>query len=233
MQDKYTGDAGDFGKLSLLRELAKGERLGVCWYFTTGHGETNTHGMHTTFLTKGKQYRHLDEGVFDGLGKLIGEASRKPEVRCVASLERSGLLPADTIYHRVPVPANGKARKDWADAMNAAMREAVFTFTDPDNGIAARPTIRHSTPGELLSLSARGPVLAYHHQGRMAGGASAEFTALRAMLLANGFKRVCACRLSPGTSRFYFLLNGAEVHEFRMRSFCDRWAKYAEWFGGQ
>ncbi len=32
MQDRYAGDVGDFSKLSLLRALADGRRLAVCWY---------------------------------------------------------------------------------------------------------------------------------------------------------------------------------------------------------
>jgi hypothetical protein len=33
MQDRYTGDIGDFGKCSLLRNLTRDDlRLGVIWY---------------------------------------------------------------------------------------------------------------------------------------------------------------------------------------------------------
>ena len=32
MQDRYTGDIGDFAKYGLLRALEAGHRLGVAWY---------------------------------------------------------------------------------------------------------------------------------------------------------------------------------------------------------
>lgn len=32
MHDRYAGDIGDVGKFPLLRGLATGRRLGVCWY---------------------------------------------------------------------------------------------------------------------------------------------------------------------------------------------------------
>ena len=53
MQDRYAGDVGDFGKLALLRALAPGRRLRVCWYRCSGAGETNDDGRHVDYLESG------------------------------------------------------------------------------------------------------------------------------------------------------------------------------------
>ena len=32
MQNRYTGDIGDFVKYGLLRAISKGKKLGIAWY---------------------------------------------------------------------------------------------------------------------------------------------------------------------------------------------------------
>lgn len=45
MQDKYVGDIGDYGKLTLLRRIAEsGLRLGVVWCVVDDLDEKNNHG---------------------------------------------------------------------------------------------------------------------------------------------------------------------------------------------
>ena len=49
MQNRYTGDIGDFAKYGLLRALSKGKRLGVAWYLYPDE-EDNTDGRHIDYL---------------------------------------------------------------------------------------------------------------------------------------------------------------------------------------
>ncbi len=59
MQNRYTGDIGDFGKLGLLRALrASGLSIGVNWYLVPDEGHNND-GKHT-------KYPELKEGALNG-----------------------------------------------------------------------------------------------------------------------------------------------------------------------
>ena len=57
MQDRYTGDVGDFGKYGLLKALCQGAAnavgpalsLGVAWYLTCPEEKT-ADGKHVTYL---------------------------------------------------------------------------------------------------------------------------------------------------------------------------------------
>ncbi len=50
IQDRYSGDIGDYGKLGLLRSLSRtGLRIGVNWYLTPDE-DHNGDGRHTDYL---------------------------------------------------------------------------------------------------------------------------------------------------------------------------------------
>lgn len=232
MQDKYVGDIGDFGKFAILRAIAAGEMLGVGWYFTVGAGEANGDGKHTAYLDDRSRFRHLDPEVFDRLFHLRTEVATAPAHRTVATLERLALLPGATRFHRTPCPPAGHGRATWTRAMLAALEGSTFTFADPDNGISGDDAgHKHASISELRALSRFGPVLAYHHQTRMKGGAATEFQVLRDRLTGAGFGHVCAARLKPYASRFYFLLDGTPEHCRRLQAFCAGWGTEASWFG--
>ena len=67
MQDRYTGDIGDFGKLGLLRQLAStGLSIGVNWYRTPDETH-NSDGLHVGYLQK-EQFRTCDPALWSALG---------------------------------------------------------------------------------------------------------------------------------------------------------------------
>lgn len=51
MQNRYTGDIGDFAKYGLLRALGEGNKLGIVWYLYPDESH-NEDGKHTAYLTK-------------------------------------------------------------------------------------------------------------------------------------------------------------------------------------
>ena len=60
MQNRYTGDIGDFGKLGLLRALqASGLTVGVNWYLVPDENH-NSDGRHVQYL-ENADYCQLDE----------------------------------------------------------------------------------------------------------------------------------------------------------------------------
>lgn len=51
LQNRYAGDAGDFGKIGLLRSLARNEfKVGVNWYLVSDETH-NDDGKHTGYLS--------------------------------------------------------------------------------------------------------------------------------------------------------------------------------------
>ena len=94
MQNRYTGDIGDFGKLGLLRQLSRtGLSIGVNWYLTPDETH-NGDGQHTGYL-KDDAFRACDEQLWSVLGEIVGEGKRQ-----VSALERPDILQA-SFYSRI------------------------------------------------------------------------------------------------------------------------------------
>lgn len=232
MQDRYSGDVGDFGKLALLRALAPGRRVGVCWYRTDGAGESNNDGRHLAYLERPERFRDLDAELFDAMLAFAAEFRAEACQRCVASLEALGLLPAGTVYHGEICPRSSSSRQAWAARMVAAMEGADFLFLDPDNGLEAKELSPKSTAvAELQALRRPGrPLLLYHHQTRRPGGAAVEAAHVGQRLRDAGFSSVDVVRLRPYSSRFYFLVDGDPTLRRRLGVFAEQWGRRAELF---
>jgi hypothetical protein len=226
MQDKYAGDVGDFGKFALLRTLAAGQRLGVCWYLVENE-TASSDGKHRSYLAYPERFRELDRTVFDALKPLRDDAA----LRSVRSLEQLRLLPG-TVFHGVPVPKQPGLRHAWFSAMKERLKKCGLLFLDPDNGVAGtRTTPKSVSHEEIRTLLADGhPLLVYHHQTRMRGGADTEANVVGKGLQGRGAVRVQAIRLRPYSSRFYFLIDGSDVLHTRLKDFARRWGQNVELF---
>ena len=89
MQDRYTGDIGDFAKYGLLRAIKGRKRLGVAWYLHPDAGPDGD-GSHTEYLEDPAQHQrwhHLDPQLFETLEKLLRDDNRS-----VQAMQRSGVL---------------------------------------------------------------------------------------------------------------------------------------------
>jgi hypothetical protein len=169
MQDEYAGDIGDFGKFALLRTLARGERLGVCWYRVPDEKKGND-GSHRAYLDRPERYRALDQTVFDALKSLRDNLA----LRSIHNLEQLGLLPR-AVFHGIRVPQESGSRGEWFDEMRQTVKRCTVVFLDPDNGInRSRITLKSVSCEEISTLLYdRHALLVYHHQTRMKGGANA------------------------------------------------------------
>jgi hypothetical protein len=225
MQDRYAGDVGDFGKFAILRALAGGRRLGVCWYRCSGAGEHNHDGKHVDYLARPERYRHLDPTAFDAMARVVRSE------RSLRALERCDLVPGAT-YHGDEVPRRRDERRAWFARLCRAVDHCDLVFTDADNGL------EWSTLGpkcvardEVRALRRRGrALLLYHHQTRRAGGAPAEIERFAAWLFDIGARSVEAVRLRPYSSRFYLLVDGDRALSRSLRAFGARWGEHAEHF---
>jgi len=172
MQDRYTGDIGDFGKYGLLRELAEPRqvrvgyrqplKLGVVWCRT--RPEDNADGKHIQYLeptpANRRRFRACDPELYDALDRIVRERDR-----CVARVERDGILPHDTAFfgdiltfEETPPPVGESARpavklKDRPGVRASWVRRALtrtegcdLVFFDPDNGLPTAVS-RYGTRG--------------------------------------------------------------------------------------
>ena len=134
MQDRYTGDIGDFGKLGLLRQLATtGLSIGVNWYRTPNETH-NSDGLHIGYLQK-KQYQTCDPVLWLALGQIVQSGKRE-----IVALEQSSVLTA-TYFGRLLDSSHGDkvarqaVRTDWHRKALQALQGCNIVFVDPDNGL--------------------------------------------------------------------------------------------------
>ena len=173
MQNKYVGDAGDFGKHGLLRRLsgttdpetpAPDLRLGLVWYLFPDelHGADKTKvirdGKFIAYLDPdhkdAEMHRQCDPDLWAKLRQFVDEGRR-----CVHCIQGSGILPANTLYYdallhypiHLPRPDRKRNRNLWLAAALQATADADLACLDPDNGIAK--------PEQMLRL--RGPKFTY------------------------------------------------------------------------
>lgn len=94
MQNRYTGDVGDFGKYALLKALAGDDlRLGVHWYLNADE-ESNTDGRFTDY----PKLRECDPALYDGLHAIVRSGNR-----CVAVVFRRFTV---RVYFVIPAAAH-------------------------------------------------------------------------------------------------------------------------------
>jgi hypothetical protein len=212
MQDRYTGDVGDFGKYGLLRALVgypgPDLHLAVVWYLVTTEESKARDGRHTAYLEPKNEarYRPCDPVLYDVLRVVVrGE-------RRVAAIERSGVFPRDTVFYRDPVPATTTVplslREQWLGSALAATDGCDLVFLDPDNGIArgARQCgPKHASVNELRRFVARDQSLVlYHHLARRPHEAQAgEMVASLQQEFESG---VFGIRWRRGTGRLFVII---------------------------
>ena len=195
MQDRYTGDVGDFGKYGLLRYLtgqrewqlpSQPMRLGVVWYLYPDEFH-NADGKYTGYLDDSQAnnsgYRACDPNLYDTMRHLVQTGSRN-----VAAVQRSRILPDDTLYYepslsfptRMPRSERQVARECWFNNALDTTVSADMIFVDPDNSLSDPPNgintsidpLRKTGPKyvfmpDLLAFFERGQsLIVYHHLGR-------------------------------------------------------------------
>ena len=172
MQNRYSGDIGDFSKLGLLRALIPcGFPIGINWYLVPNETH-NDDGRHVKYLEK-EAFRACDEDLWLELGKIVHEGERNIE-----SLQQKSILPA--IHYSDILDFTGKNkieremfRRDWHKKALNELKTAGIVCTDPDNGLvvpSAEGTMRENKyilPDEIRDYYLQGSsVIYYQHKAR-------------------------------------------------------------------
>jgi hypothetical protein len=169
MQNKYVGDIGDFGKYGLLRalcgltgsEASDQLSLGIVWYFVRDRG--------IGYFDDPDGFRDSDPEVFDALVRIVNDSQRS-----VASVARSRVFPAGTVFFPEAVPPQLGDRQEWLQHALESTKDCELVFLDPDNGLEIPSTQRHHKRGpkyvyydEIARFLDRGQsVIVIHHAGR-------------------------------------------------------------------
>jgi hypothetical protein len=180
MQDRYVGDAGDFGKYGLLRYLSgtpastAGLRLGMVWYLV--HDEShNNDGRHLGYL-RDPALRECDLELHDVLKDIVRAGERR-----VSLIEQRRVLPAAAFFSErlssegPMAPSVRMAnRREWFKRALKTTQDCDLVFLDPDNGLEIPSLLPGSSKShkyvlmhEVEALLARGQsVLIYQHLHR-------------------------------------------------------------------
>ena len=130
VRDEWVGDIGDFARSGLLRKLfgtpdnpVAGPKLGVVWCW-------NNADISGTYIETPEEYSHLDQPLYDSLGKLCGDR------RTIAEFQCSRILPTDIYFDEPISDLTREQRANWLRAAITRTREADVIFVDPDTGVA-------------------------------------------------------------------------------------------------
>jgi hypothetical protein len=152
MQDKYTGDIGDFGKYTLLNKLSELSNnsitLGVNWYYVDKTEKKSGDGRHINYLNsqnpKNKLFKECDPRLYEKLKSIVQTKKRN-----ISEIEAGHVLPKNTVFYSVPLPyASGSIiqrsgeREDWFLKSLKQLKKTDILFLDPDNGIQTSKLIK-------------------------------------------------------------------------------------------
>ena len=171
MQDRYAGDVGDFGKLSMLRQIANtGMKVGVNWYRTYKPEEYfNEDGKHIGYLNN-KSFVGCDDELLESLREVINSN------RSIAALEASELIPNARYYSAILKPGSDHSfsRDFWYQNSLEVLSDCDIIFCDPDNGLlgksvslTSKKSDKYVTSNELAAYYSKGKSVAfYNHRCR-------------------------------------------------------------------
>lgn len=212
MQNRYTGDIGDFGKLGLLRQLSRtGLSIGVNWYLTLDEIH-NGDGRHISYLKNGA-FRACDEQLWSALGEIVDSGKRE-----VGALERPDILQA-TFYSKLLDFAGADKserqtlRWEWHSRALQQLQNCDIVFVDPDNGLivpSADGTPKSNKFVLLFELAeyyrAGASVIYYQHKARRP---DYFYIAQNKQLIASGAfpnAETLGLKFKTTSQRYYFCL---------------------------
>lgn len=235
MQDRYTGDVGDFGKYGLLKALCRDDlSLGVVWYLFPDE-EGSGDGSYVRYLEPTpanlRRFRDCDPALYDTLGEIVRSRQRR-----VASIQERSVLPADALLYEERLFFEStqsterrlEYRKAWAWDALAATRGRDVVFVDPDNGLESG-TPRHYLKGpkyayfdELVPYLDRGQSLVVYHHHHWSARADTQVRE-RLSQISERLGPTFALRYLRGAPRTFFVIPS----EARRSLFSERARQFA------
>lgn len=232
MQNRYTGDIGDFGKFLLLKHLFADEPIATIWYLYPDETH-NTDGSHTVEEGNIRVYQHchtLDPIMSEHFNTLHQEALRHVEL-----FETYPVLP-NGYYFKESIVGEGDAyRKGWLERALSFVQEthSRVVCLDPDNGIEpsgmAKLSLfkqgKYATYEEIehfFALTCVKYLVIYQHFHRQySHEAQMQEAKVKFETLYEGRAVVTVIRHNPVQARFYIILSKREQALERLSSLED------------
>ncbi len=233
MQNRYTGDIGDFSKLGLLRALSNaGFTIGLNWYLTPDETH-NEDGKHTKYLYQAEQYRFLDSQLFDELKRIIDSGRRE-----VSEMEKPEILEAKFFSDILDFRTSSKIREvrdGWHSRALHELKGNDIVCLDPDNGLivpsatGTRRENKYVLREELQDYYQQGSsVIYYQHKARRKD----EYYREQFVYLMSCFPSAAGLLLKFRTTsqRYYMFIlqphNEVKVKETLMKMLKAGWEKH-------
>jgi hypothetical protein len=171
MQNRYSGDVGDFSKFGLFRQIAEKElAVGINWYLVSNETH-NDDGKHIGYLHD-DQFNGCDDELRLSL-KYVVEGERS-----VFALEKQNLIHKAAYFSELLLPpsATGFSRYEWHMRALESLKSADVVLLDPDNGLLTKSTsirnaksIKYVYRDEICDYYTAGhSVVFYNHRSRVA-----------------------------------------------------------------
>ena len=231
MQDRYTGDIGDFVKYGLLRAIRGRKRLGVACYLHPDDGPDGN-GRHVDYL-RSARWRRLDPELFDCLKRLVDAGDRSVgAVQAAGALGRAAFAAEPLDIGRLPVRDRERWRREWFARVRSRLSDCDLVFADPDNGLfpddrfapARKESEKRMPIYEANALAAGRTAVFYHHNSRFAGGHAKEIRWWMGQL--HGC--TCAFYWRRWSNRTFFIVNADDEVERRLKRFVQRWGDHGQ-----
>lgn len=168
MKDQYFGDASDFVKYGVLRQLANDDlHLLISWMLT--EPDRRSDGRHVAYLSQPARFREYDPELFDALADAVASGQRS-----VAFAETRMLVPRAG-YQRALLTDSLASRRSYLQETLALATDYDIVFFDPDNGLEVpstpsgqRGSSKYLYWQELAAVHAAGvSVVVYQHFPRI------------------------------------------------------------------
>ena len=218
MQNRYTGDIGDFGKFLLLKHLFPNAPIATIWYLYPDESH-NTDGSHTVEEGNIKVYQHCST-IDPIMSEQFNAIHREPS-RHVGLFETYPVLP-NSHYFKEPIVGEGEDyRHGWVKRAMSFIEETQSRVVclDPDNGIepasmAKLTTIKqgkYATYAEIEAFFEIGcveHVVIYQHFHRQCSHETQLRDAKQKFETLYGNRAVVTIlRHNPVQARFYIILS--------------------------
>ncbi len=231
MQNRYSGDIGDYSKFVLLRKLftADVHRIGLIWYLYPDESHTND-GRHTSYLDQAA-FSDCDPELVGGLQQVVNKQ------RDIRTLETAGFLPNQTVYFSEPLDFHQRyprqtvedkrhrraARTRWLQKAITAVDHCNVVMLDPDNGleVSSCAQTHQARAGKYAYyhevthfFRAREVCVVYQHLHRQTSHpAQIQLGAQKLKQQVPNVAQVFALRYAPYTPRAYFILASSQAVE--------------------
>ncbi len=248
MQDRFTGDFGDFVKYALLRKLIEGEdkRLGIAWYLRPDdEGRRRKGGSEIRYLAQPEKWAELDAPLFYGLRQIIIMWMQGQGTRAVNEIDKRSLLGKGTDFaYKLLDPSLSKReerkqwRVDWFNSVKHKLATCDIVFADPDKGLCDNDKVdpEHLPLGEALHL-ARKPdgqkrtAIFYHNDTRSKPDVEFKRWADQLSNALPFYTYAFYCPLF--TKRTFFVVNPTEPMVNRLKEFERAWQSAGRRAGSQ